>query len=1638
MARLVSLLFWLISVTGAFAQYGNDWIRFNQQYFKISTAKEGIYRLTYADLQVAGFPVGSDSRRIQLFHRGIEQAIRIQKANSGVTQLEPGDYIEFYGQRNTGITDAELYQPANAQPHQLYNLYSDTTAYFLTISPFIEFGKRMEVTDEINIATPKELYHNNEKTLLLTTQHSEGKRYNDYIQNSFFEEGEGWTGDEIRENQFIDYTITDLVNGVTGSGQPVLELMCVGRANVSHQVEISVGPTSPSRIVASEFFSEYNAKVITTTLNWSDIGADGRLVVRVRALGVSGANDRLSASYIKVNFPQNFNAANADKFFWLAPNPSNKSYIEIQNAPVGARLFDLTNPSNVKYLLTTGTSTINSLIPGSAVPRKLFLNSTFITPHIKPVTFRNINAAQHNYIIVSHPMLMKPTAEYADPVKAYAAYRASHQGGGYDTLVVTTQQLYDQFNYGEISPLAIRRFMSYMVANGSPNYLFLVGKGLDWWLGYHRNPNNVFPFHDLVPSYGYPASDALYTAGLAGTTVEPAVPTGRVTALNPQNVASYLNKVKEMEAQPFNELWRKELLHLSGGINSGEPALFQSYLQGFQAIAEDVYLGGKAFAISKNNTAIQFINISDKINSGVNLVTLFGHSSPSQNDFNIGFVSATELGYNNPGKYPVFLINGCNAGDFFQRATRYGEDWINTPNKGAIGFMANTSFGFSNVLRKYSDTFYSVAYGDSEFINSGLGDVLKEVSRRIAASGFTAIVYNTQSQQMMLLGDPAIKLFGAGKPDYEVHDASVFAESFSTEPITALSDSFAIKIAVRNFGIAKTDSVLVRVRRTFTDNTFVEYDSLFPPVLYRDTLVFRIYRDREKGFGNNSFLVTIDANNTVSELNEENNTAGRTIFIPLNSSRNLFPQNFSVVSSTSLNLVVQSTDVLSDARDYIIQVDTVDSFDSPFFKEFVVNGTLASQNVTLLTTDTTAYYWRSKFQVPLPGESMDWITSSFTYINNGPEGWAQVHFPQYLSNEAVGLVKDEDARLLRLEETITDVSITTFGSANGTPFTAVSVKVNNTEFNPESLGTSCRNNTINLVAFNRTTTFPYVSIPVQYPDPRACGRRPEIIASFLSGETETGDGKDLIQYVNNVPVGDSVVLFSIGDPSVASWSGAVLSKLGELGISSAQIASLQPGEPFVIYARKGASVGSARIDKSSGSPPQEQMLVSDATVTGRYTSGVLKSTLIGPAQAWEQVIVKVDVSELPQTDQFSVDILGITLTGDIDTLRVGIISFEDISSIDAVQYPYLRLIYHATDDVNLTAPQLNKWLVVYTPTAEGVLSFNGTTNLQTIQEGELWTGSFSFTNISTKSFSDSLVVRQELFNKAARGSSVDMKKIHAPLPGAKTDFNVAVKSAGKAGLNDLDVYVNPRIQPELYYENNILQLNNYIQVIPDLMNPVLRVTIDGRLVTNGDFVSANPNIEITIWDENPFLLRNDTVGIKMYMRFPCESEPCAFKEIYFSRNDVAWKSGSENTFVVNFTPTNLANGMYVLRVEARDVVGNLSGDEPYEVRFVVRNVSFTEIQRPYPNPASELVHFTAIINQDELPEFMRIQIIDSNGKLINEIGANAFFVGTNDWIWNGTDANGTSLPGGLYFYRFMLIGDNKIIASQQGKLMLVR
>ncbi len=1645
-ARFKVILMFVIGPLSVVAQFTNSWINFTQQYFKIPVAQNGIYRLTYANLQAAGFPVNSvDPRFIQLFHRGQEQSIYVRGQKDGV--FNATDYIEFYGQKNDGALDSLLYRPSSNQPHKYYNLYSDTAAYFLTFNSLATRGIRMDSVQFVNTNNlPAESYQTAQRLFINHNSYSGGYTYNSLTESTYFDQGEGWTGTPIQQSQSIDYIVDSLYNGVSAAGTPTLEVLLVGRDYPTHQLQIYVGPNAASlRALPQVTITGFASQVFDWNLNWSDIGTDGKMDVRLVALSDATTNRyQGSISYIKVNFPQSFNFSGLqNKAFQLAVNPIGQSYVVINNPVSGLRLWDITNLQSVTQIgLVPSGSTLTTIVPGTSTAKSLFASAKYIIPSVFPVSFRSLTSYPSNFLIITNKVLTSPAGGYGNPVQAYAAYRASTTGGGYDTLTVNIDQLYNQFNYGEVSPLAIYSFMQFMTAQGNIKYLFLIGRGRDiFYSGYQRLPVPSSELRDLVPSAGYPGGDIAYTAGLYGTTYQPGVPTGRLTATTSSQVAGYLNKVIEIESQPLQP-WAKQLLHLSGGGSSSTDAseltLFRQYVDGFAQIAKGPYLGGHVTTEAKVNVGVEQINVAPIVNQGVNLVTFFGHSSSSTIDIDIGNVTDPTLGYSNAGKYPVFLINGCNAGTIFANKVTFGENWMLAANLGSRNFLAGTSFGYSNELQQYSSLFYQVGFGDSVFIKKGIGDIQKEVGNRYLNNYGAGITGITQVQQMVLAGDPALKLFGTALPDYSVDNGSLSLASLDGKPVTSLSDSFAIKIIVKNLGATSTTPIKVRVIRTFSDNSTKIYDTIFPSVIYLDTLSFTLYKDPVvNGSGNNLFTVIIDPLNAIKEISKTNNTATLSTFIPSNGTINLYPTNFGIVSTSTLNLLFQDANLMGAQRNFLAQFDTTNTFNSGFAINQTVSGkVLAKLNVNLLPSDSVVYYWRTKPVSQSASDSTNWSVSSFIYINNSPQGWAQTKIQQMESNSLTGLDFNTSNKKLTYLQTILPVEVKSIGANSVSPYTAASMQVNGTEYDV-SVQVPCLNNTINLVAFNKTTGTPYPGISIYGNDPRGCGLQPSVINSFQSTDIETGQGNDILQYVDNVSSGDSVILFTVGNPVISSWSANVLSKLNKLGISNTQITSVQDGEPVVIFAKKGTSPGSAKFYLPQATPVTSQDVTVKATMTGRNSSGKVKSLAIGPAKKWINFVHQA--TNIEAVDQVSYSIYGVTLTGKEMLLQSNITATNlDLSFVNPILYPQLKVQLNMQDTVNLTAVQLKKWFVFYESVADGLLFYQGPTATQTVQEGQPFLGQYGFTNISSQSFTDSLQVNTEIVNSAKAIKDTSTFKIKAPAPGDTTTFSLTVNTKGKAGLNNINVYVNPKIQPEQYYDNNVLDQSVYLEVIPDLSNPTLDVTVDGRYLQNGDFVSPSPIIQVKLQDDNPFLMITDTTHLNMFLSFPCDTAPCPFKRISFSRSDVKWKQETASAdFTTIFHPANLPQGNYLLQINGTDASGNSSGLQPYAISFRVQNETTLQLQSVYPNPSSDIFNFSFVLSGNILPDNFSLQIYAVDGRPLQQFGMNSitnFIIGTNILPWSSSNEG---LGDGMYIYRLSLTVNGKT-ATQSGKLLSVK
>ncbi len=1593
--------------TLANAQQGNEWINFGQVYYRIPVGKDGIYRISKSDLEQAGFPVNLDPRRYQIFCKGAEQARFIAGQEDAV--FNDGDYIEFYGKRNDGTQDNALYKEANHQPHAYTALYNDTTYYFLTFNPLTQ-GKRLQTFFETNDASlPKETAQETEQLTVNATSYAVGETAFNVIQRTQFDVGEGWSGPVIREGNFTDVTLTGLANAVPARGLPSAEIQLLGRGAGVHRAEIWVGPSTANvRLLQSVTFNGFQPFTITQTLQHSDISPSGSLLIHMQVVS-AGVADFISLSYARITMPQNFSLSGlTERYLNLYTNANGKSYVEFENTPANTRIYDVTSTNEVRQIGTQGTVTVSAIINNTQLEkRKLFATTIINTLNplsIKRVTFRSFSTVTPDFLIITNRQFLRPAAGSLNPVKDYAIYRASAAGGGYDTLTVTVDQLYNQFAYGEATPLAIYRFLKFLENKKRPDYLFLIGRGLDVFNNYYRNPTNpaFSVLKDYVPSAGYPASDMYYSVGLSDpNTNEPAIPTGRLSATTGEHVVFYLNKVIKQEATSKTASWRKRILHLSGGISQGEPEAFKSYMEDFASLATEPYLGGEVKAIAKQSLeADESINISEEVNAGLNLITFFGHSSTTTTDFDIGFATNPVLGYDNKDAYPTLLINGCNAGAFFTSSRiLFGEDWVNAADKGAIGFIAHSSFGFVSSLKRYTDIFYTTAFNDINHVNKGIGDIQKVIAQRYLENVPPTFANITQVQQMILLGDPAVVLFPAEKPDYELTANQVSAIANDGKQITNTTSEFTLKIVGRNGGLALPANYRLSVIHKLPDNTTIDYSVNAVATLTKDTT--NIIIGNPSGLvGTHQFQIKVDANDEIDELNENNNTLTYTLFIPRSGTKNLFPENFEIVKDQNLSLVFQSANLVDSLRAYVVEVDTSYLFTSSFKKQFVLKAEiLARQNLTILSNDSVTYYWRTRLRFPAESETADWETTSFTYIQNSNTAWGQFEYGQFQSNTLTNLQLKPTERRVEFEESTTPVFVKTFGDNHPAPFTDVSLKIDGVEYNLSTQGQPCRDNTINLVAFNRTNAIPYAGIPFNFQDPRTCGREPQVIVSFTAAEVYANGTNDLVDYINRIAPGDSVILFTIGNAGVTSWPIEARNALQSLGISTAQLAGYSNGNPLIIFGRKNGIAGTAKVFQSGLNPASEQELIVNKQVTSRKATGVMQWPLVGKASAWQNFAMRWKQSG---ADDKRAEIKGVQANGNETPMLISAGQSDDLSFIDPSIYPSLSFSFIHEDNLDLTAPQLRYWLATGTSLPDGLLRLDDISTVSgadplAISEGDSVVVEFTFENISTKAFSGPPDATLQLTNR----ESGDVQNFEISLGtlavGESKSVKLKISTVRLAGWNDLLIKVNENESiPERYLDNNTLLAQNAFWVNEDVFNPTLIVTFDGRILENGDRVSASPQIQVRVLDNNLFLLKKDTLGLNLFLTKPCSG--CAPERIYFSSNEVTWQPATTvSPFSILYTPQLVETGQYTLQITVADAKGNTSGMEPYLIDFVVTDEAGINFSEPYPIPARDEITFKVLIKQEIKPLPNSFTLWDTNGRLVlrTEEQQGDVFTGTN-------------------------------------------
>ena len=1016
---LLSICLALMALGAAAQTYNNEWIDFNKTYFKFKVGADGLYRIPQTVLANAG--IGSTpAQYFQLFRNGVEVPVYTSIASG---PLGSNDYIEFWGQMNDGKPDKPLYRNPAYQHTDKWSLETDTATYFLTVNTAgTPLHYTVQSSDTSANILPVEPYFMYKTGSYFRNQINAGfaEVIEEYIYSSSYDQGEFFSSDYVSPGAPLSDNQNNLFIYPAGPSADV-KFGAAGCSDTLRRIQVKLNNT----LIKDTALNSFNDIVREIPVPVASLNTSSTNLQFINLSQATTYSDRLVVSFYELNYPRQFNFGGLSNFPFTLPAKASGYFLKITNFNAGAStpvLYDMATGQRFNALISGGTLTF--LLAGTAVDRQLILVNEDLS-NIKTITgltqknFVQFSdpISQGNYLIISNPQLYTGS-NGNNPVVDYKNYRSSPQGGGYNAQIMEIGELVDQFGFGiKKHPLSVKNFLNYARNSFAikPQFVLLLGRGMAY-NDYRTNESD--PATDqlnLVPTFGYPASDVMLSS-LDGAHPVAVTPIGRIGAISGPEVEIYLNKVKEYEAAQQNGIndfahrgWRKNIIHVTGATDPFLESILCNSMASYAQIISDTLFGANVYrfcssTVDANNQVSANLFPSLFVN-GLGMLTYYGHSSASSLGFNLDDPSV----YNNQGKYPVFYVNGCYAGNYYTydpgRLTlskTLSESYVLIKDKGSIAFVASTHFGVVNYLNIILTNLYNLlAHQD---YGKQIGTVQLDAAAATVAALPLDFLARAHAEEMNIHGDPALTISEAKLPDYDIETPNVVV---SPSFVSVSDNSFKLSATFYNLGKAVDDSITLLITRKFPDgSSAVVLRKRLLGTKYSDSVQLDIPIVATRDKGTNMLTITINADNDVTETTLNNNTVTTSVFIYQDELTPIYPYNYAITTIPNQKLYASTSNPFAPSIPYAMEIDTTELFNSTSKVSKTVNsiGGLLEFDPGILYQDSTVYYWRTSI-VPTGTNAYHWNEFSFIYIDSlrsGP-GFNQSHYYQHLKSLLSGV-----------------------------------------------------------------------------------------------------------------------------------------------------------------------------------------------------------------------------------------------------------------------------------------------------------------------------------------------------------------------------------------------------------------------------------------------------------------------------------------------------------------------------------------------------------------------------------------------------------------------------------------------------------
>lgn len=734
-------------------------------WYKIAINNTGIHKITANDIKSQGIDIEnipisqlgiygngggalSENNKDFEYNDLVENSIYIKdNNNNGI--LDGNDYILFYAQA------ANIWKYNNSQKIYEYHIhpYSKYNYYYLTTNAPYTTNKRINIktisvepNDTINTYTYCSTIHND-----VVNTHGSGRI---------------WVGDKFSGAVPVRSYSLSIPNAVANSNVNVrYALASISNANSSFDVTINGATLTHSFYPGYRY--PYQGLYYTTKPSTS-----GKCEINIKY----SSRESLASGYldyIEINAPARlvFTEGQLKIKNSFNANDSNISLFEISSATSALRVWNVSNPCNVtelntnydngKIMFLDSTNNIGEWIA--------FDGSMFYSPiSLTPVANQNLHGMpQPDYIIVAPPVFSDQAERLAQLHRLYS---------GLDVVVVTPEEIYNEFSSGKQDAMAVRRFLKMLYDRALsneiikvPKYMLLFGKAIydnknitntniPYVVSYQSETSfddegSSFTSDDMFGYLGDWETGSIYESIDVGI--------GRFPVKNISEAKTMVDKVeyyltkKDLTQSSLRGDWRNQLAFLADDADPGSAndvyfitssekttqQILQKYpILNIEKIYADAYTQqsgaiGSFYPEAKNA-------LTKRINNGCLLLNYVGHGAYQH----IGSERYMEIpdinSYTNRYQLPFFVASTCSFGKYDIIDDICGaESFVLAPNGGGIAIAAAVRpIGHSESF----DTKLCLYALDK---NYAIGDAFKLAKNEAS-----------MTHSMQLLGDPAIKL----------------------------------------------------------------------------------------------------------------------------------------------------------------------------------------------------------------------------------------------------------------------------------------------------------------------------------------------------------------------------------------------------------------------------------------------------------------------------------------------------------------------------------------------------------------------------------------------------------------------------------------------------------------------------------------------------------------------------------------------------------------------------------------------------------------------------------------------------------------------------------------------------------------